>query len=88
MTGKQIWKTEGKGSITLADGLLYLLDERGTMKLVKATPDKYELTGEFKVPEGGKGRYWAHPVVCDKRLYVRHADNLYVYDIKGEDSGE
>jgi outer membrane protein assembly factor BamB len=81
LTGKQMWKSDGKGSITWADGMLYLLDERGTMKLVRATPDKFELSGEFKVPEGGKGMYWAHPVVCGGTLYVRHADKLYAYDI-------
>jgi outer membrane protein assembly factor BamB len=81
LTGKQMWKTEGKGSITYADGMLYLLDERGTMKLVRATPDKYEISGEFKVPEGGKGMFWAHPVICGGILYVRHADKLYAYDI-------
>ena len=51
------------------------------MKLVKATPDKFELSGEFKVPKGGESMYWAHPVVCGKRLYVRHGDKLYAYDI-------
>lgn len=84
MTGESFWKTEGKGSITFADGMLYLLDEKGTMKLLRATPDTYEISGEFEVPEGGKGMYWAHPVVCGKRLYVRHADKLYAYDIKAE----
>jgi outer membrane protein assembly factor BamB len=83
LTGKQIWKTDGKGSLTYADGMLYMLDERGTMKLVRSTPDKYELSGEFKVPEGGEGMYWAHPVVCGGRLYIRHADKLYTYDIIG-----
>ena len=53
LTGKQAWKAEGKGSVTFADGMLYTLDERGTMRLVKATPGKYEKTGEFKVPKGG-----------------------------------
>lgn len=81
LTGKQIWNTDGKGSLTYADGMLYLLDERGTMKLVRATPDKYELSSEFKVPKGGEGMYWAHPVVCGGRLYIRHADKLYAYDI-------
>ena len=81
LTGKQMWKTNGKGSITYADGMLYLLDEKGTMKLVRATPDKVEFSGEFKVPKGGDGMYWAHPVVCGGRLYIRHADKLYVYDI-------
>jgi outer membrane protein assembly factor BamB len=83
LTGKQVWNNpNGKGSITWADGMLYTLDERsGIMKLVEATPDSYKLAGEFKVPEGGKGMYWAHPVVCGGRLYVRHADKLYAYDI-------
>lgn len=82
LTGEQQWKVLGKGSITYADEMLYLLKERGIMKLVKATPDGYNLTGEFEVPEGGKGVYWAHPVVCGGRLYLRHADQLYAYDIK------
>lgn len=84
ITGKQIWKTEGKGSITYADEMLYLLDERGSMKLIKATPEKYEIAGEFNVPKGGGGMYWAHPVVCGGTLYVRHADKLYAYDIKNK----
>lgn len=81
LTGKQIWKTEGKGSVTFADGMLYILDERGTMRLVRATPGKYEKSGEFKVPRGGESMYWAHPVVCGGRLYIRHADKLYAYNI-------
>ena len=82
LTGKQMWNTDGKGSVTYADGMLYLLDERGTMKLVQATSEKYEKTGEFKVPSGGESMYWAHPVVCVGKLFVRHADKLYCYDIK------
>jgi outer membrane protein assembly factor BamB len=81
LTGKKIWNTDGKGSITYADGMLYMLDERGTMKLVKANPEKYEKAGEFKVPKGGESMYWAHPVVCGGRLYIRHADKLYSYNI-------
>ncbi len=85
LTGKQIWKTpQGKGSLTYADGMLYMLEERGTMRLASATPDKFELSGEFKMPEGGKGMYWAHPVVCGGHLYIRHADKLYAYDISGK----
>jgi outer membrane protein assembly factor BamB len=82
LTGKQVWNTNGKGSLTFADGMLYLLDERGTMKLVRATPDKYELKGEFKVPSGGESMYWAHPVVCGGRLYIRHGDKIFAYSLK------
>jgi outer membrane protein assembly factor BamB len=83
MTGEQIWKAEGhgKGSVTFAEEMLYTLDERGIMKLVHATPGSHTTAGEFQVPEGGKGMYWAHPVVCGKTLYVRHADKLFAYSI-------
>ncbi len=81
LTGKQVWKSDGKGSVTFADGMLYMLDERGTMRLVKASPAKFEKSGEFKVPKGGDSMYWAHPVVCGGRLYIRHGDKLFAYDI-------
>ena len=81
LTGKQVWKSDGKGSLTYADGMLYMLEERGTMKLVKASSEKYLLAGELKVPKGGESMYWAHPVVCGGRLYIRHADKLYAYNI-------
>lgn len=84
MTGKQMWKlSNGKGSITYADDRLYLLDERGSMKLVKASSDSTEIKGEYTVPKGGEGMFWAHPVVCGGTLYVRHADKLYAYDVIG-----
>jgi outer membrane protein assembly factor BamB len=82
LTGKQMWKINGSGSLTCADGMIYLYDEKGNMKLVKASPEKFEKTGEFRVPEGGAGPYWAHPVVCGGRLYLRHSDKISVYNIQ------
>jgi outer membrane protein assembly factor BamB len=84
LTGNQIWKGDGKGSVTYADEMLYLLDERGSMKLIEAKPDRYDIHGEFRIPEGGKGMYWAHPVVCGGRLYVRHTDKLFAFKIGEE----
>jgi outer membrane protein assembly factor BamB len=81
-TGKQMWNAPGNGSITYADNMLYCLEEKGMMKLVKAIPEKFEIVSSFQVPNGGKGMYWTHPVVCGGRLYVRHMDKLFVYDIK------
>jgi outer membrane protein assembly factor BamB len=83
-TGSKKWQIRGKGSLTYADGHLYFLDERGTMALVKATPGKWDQVSSFRVPQGGEGLYWAHPVVCGGRLYVRHSDKLYAYDIRKE----
>jgi len=73
----------GKGSLTYADGMLYTLNENdGTMGLVKATPGGHELVSRFRIPQGGQGPTWAHPVVCGGRLYVRHSDFLYAYDVR------
>jgi outer membrane protein assembly factor BamB len=81
-TGKQRWNAPGKGALTYADGMLYCLEENGETKLVRATPTKYEVAASFKVPRGGKGMFWAHPVVCGGRLYIRHADKLYAYAVE------
>jgi len=73
----------GKGSVTYADGMLYTLSEEGgTVGLVKATPDGHDIVSQFRLPAGGNGPVWAHPVVCGGRLYLRHGDSLYCYDIQ------
>jgi hypothetical protein len=82
MTGKQMWKAREKGSLFYADNMFYFLEEKGTMKLVKATPEHYDEVSSFKVPDGGEGMYWAHPVVCGGRLYIRHADKLFAYNVR------
>jgi outer membrane protein assembly factor BamB len=72
----------GEGSITSAEGMLYTLSEGRKLGLVKATPAGHEVTSQFEIPAGGKGATWAHPVVCGGRLYVRHGDRLYAYDVQ------
>lgn len=75
----------GKGSLTFADGMLYTLNENdGRMGLVKATPARHEVVSQFRIPKGGEGPTWAHPVVCGGRLYVRHSDLLYAYQVRAE----
>jgi outer membrane protein assembly factor BamB len=85
-TGKQMYKERGvrKGSLTYADGMLYTLGENSTMGLVKAEPEAHKVVSQFKLPKGGEGASWAHPVVCGGRLYIRHGDFLYVYDVKAK----
>lgn len=86
-TGEVKWSNPGagKGSVTYADGMLYCYTEsQGIMALVRATPEKYEEISRFTVPNGGEKEFWAHPVVLDGRLYARHSDVLYCYDVKGK----
>jgi hypothetical protein len=78
----------GKGSLTYADGMFYCLGERGEMGLVKADPKEHRVISRFKALKGGGGPHWAHPVVIGGRLYLRHSDKMFVYDVKergGED---
>jgi outer membrane protein assembly factor BamB len=83
-TGRKMYAVDGvgKGSLTYADGMFYTLGERHTMGLVKAGPDTPEPISTFRLPEGGQGRSWAHPVVCGGRLYIRHGEFLYAYDVR------
>ena len=72
----------GKGSLTVADGMLYTLSIDRKMGLVRPTSTGFELISSFDIPEGGKGKSWAHPVVCNGRLYVRHGEFLYAYSVR------
>ena len=79
---KYMDKGVGKGSLTYADGMLYTLSIDGVMGLVRPIPMGHELVSSFKIPEGGKGNSWAHPVVCGGRLYIRHSEFLYAYSVR------
>ncbi|HIJ51933.1 MAG TPA: PQQ-binding-like beta-propeller repeat protein [Planctomycetes bacterium] len=79
---KYVEKGIGKGSLTYADGMLYMLSENRAVGLVRPNPDRYELISSFEIPKGGKGNSWAHPVVCGGRFYIRHGDFLYAYNVR------
>jgi outer membrane protein assembly factor BamB len=72
----------GKVSLTYADEMLYALSIDGVMGLVRPAPTGHTLVSHFRIPKGGKGKSWAHPVVCGGRLYVRHGQFLYAYRLR------
>jgi outer membrane protein assembly factor BamB len=83
-TGKTLWTSKwfSKGSIISADGMLYLYEEKsGHVALVKPDPTKLDIVSEFQITKG-EGPFWAHPVISNGRLYIRHGDVLMVYLIK------
>jgi outer membrane protein assembly factor BamB len=84
-TGEIHWETEweNKGSAVYADGLLYLYEERrGNVALVRPNPEKFELISTFRITDG-TGPHWAHPMIADGKLLIRHGDVLMVYNIAG-----
>ena len=84
VTGKKNYKTAeiGKVGLTYAEGLLYCFGIEGDMMLVKPSPQSAEIISQFKVPRENEQHSLAHPVVCGGRLYVRHLNDLLVYDLR------
>ena len=82
-TGKMMWRhrSVGKGSLTYADGHLYLLGEDNVVGLAEATPAAYREKGRFEIADSGLPS-WAHPVVSGGRLYIRNQGTLMAYDIR------
>ncbi len=82
-TGQTQWEApmNNKGSIISVDGMLYCYDEkRGQIGLVRPGPEKFDLISSFTVFEG-KGPHWAHPVIQNGILYVRHGAHLMAYNL-------
>jgi outer membrane protein assembly factor BamB len=82
-SGNVRWKDRsvGKGSVTVADGHLYLFGERNIVGLAEATPEGYREKGRFEIADVGLPS-WAHPVVCGGRLYIRNQGTLTCYDVR------
>ena len=82
-TGKVMWRSRsvGKGSLTYADGNLYILSENNVVGLAEATPAGYREKGRFQIADQGLPS-WAHPVVSGGSLYIRDQRTLASYDIR------
>jgi outer membrane protein assembly factor BamB len=82
LTGEVAWRDRsvGKGSVTYAEGRLYVLSEDGVMGLIDATPHEYRERSRFEIHRGSYPT-WTPPVIANGKLYVREQDNLYCYNI-------
>lgn len=87
-TGKTVYRAElkrlGKGSITMADGMLYLRHEgdKGVVVLLDGSVADWQEKGRFEQPDRSEKNSWAHPVVANGRLYLRDQDVLLAYGVK------
>lgn len=70
-----------RGSTIAADGMLYVYTEKGDMNLVNPRPEGMQLASTFKVTRGSK-EHFAHPVIHNGVLYIRHGQALMAYSIK------
>lgn len=81
-TGRELSTSKmiAKGNLIYADGMLYCYGESGEVALVKPKNGQFNLISKFRVPYGS-AQHWAHLVIDNQRLFVRHGNALMVYDI-------
>ena len=65
-----------------AEGRLYCVFEDGIVALLRPAANTFEVGGRFQWVEAKRGDAWAHPVLLDGRLYLRHHDALWCYDVR------
>ena len=86
LSGEKKWEGNsrdignGSAAITYADGHIVFRYQSGAVALVEATPTEFKLKGVFK-PEVQIRESWAHPVICNGKLYLREQNTLMCYDI-------
>ena len=85
MTGKICWKPKAPGSgsaaVLYSDGHLYFRYQNGLMALIEATPEEFRLKGTFRTAVK-LGNSWPHPVIHQRKLYLRDQDVLMCYDVR------
>ena len=74
-------KSIAVGAVIASEDMLYCYSDKGEMALVKATPTKFDMIGKYMITLG-TAQHWAHPVIYNGVLYVRHGDTLMAYKIK------
>lgn len=83
-SNRVVWQNRsvGKGSVSYADGHLYVRSEQGPVALVSATPDGYDEKGRFEQPQRSGRPSWSHPVIAEGKLFLRDMDTLLAYDVR------
>lgn len=79
-TGRELWTTDrsfGKyWSLVAQDDRILALDQRGSLFLFRADPEKFALLDERKLTEA---EAWAHLAVAGEDLFVRELHGLAAY---------
>ncbi len=81
-TGETVYRSRDidKGTVIWADGRLYCYTERGELAIMEPTPEGFIIRGQTSV-KLGSAQHWAHLVIDNNILYVRHGNALMAYNI-------
>jgi len=95
-SGREVWSEKralGKGCLTIAEGLMYCVDEsRGDVALAAASATGWKEHGRFRLApqsriRSSRGKVWTHPVVANGKLYLRDQEHIYCHDISAGGTG-
>ncbi|MGF7138396.1 outer membrane protein assembly factor BamB family protein [Roseimarinus sediminis] len=71
----------GRGALIAADQLLFYYNFRGEVHLVDVRDQAFESRASFKIKKGTK-EHFAHPVLHNGTLLIRHGDYLGAYKVQ------
>jgi hypothetical protein len=81
-TGQIVETLNGmKGNLISADDLLFCYTDNGYVNLISGIGTKLQVVSKFKITKGEK-EHFAHPVIANGVLYIRHGNALMAYLIK------
>jgi len=89
-TGAVKWREPrlGRSSLLYVDGCFVCLSEEGALRILRATPEKYEVLADI-TPRDAEGEplltypAWTAPVLSHGLLYVRGANRLVCLELIG-----
>jgi outer membrane protein assembly factor BamB len=93
-TGEVKWREPGLGrsSLLYVDGRFVCLSEEGTLRVLRATPERYEVLSDI-TPKNPQGEpllsypAWTAPVLSHGLLYVRGKDRLVCLELIAQTAG-
>lgn len=71
----------GSGAVIAADSMLYYYTQKGDMDLIGINQGKMTKISSFRLKKGSS-QHFAHPVINNGILYLRHGNVLLGFDIK------
>ena len=79
LNGKPAWAsgpetTFGLGSFLIADNFIYALNDAGSLRLLAATPDRFQLLGQTQILQGRES--WGPLALAGNRLLARDLTRL------------
>ena len=84
LDGKTVWTSDagqqfGLGSFTLADGLIFAMNDSGLLRLIEATSDRYNVLSQAQVLKGRES--WGPLSLAGGRLLARDLTRMVCLEV-------